>query len=154
MKKFTFLSLSTFVLTLLLAACSTVTANQAPPQQTVVINPTFQSQVSPVPATPKYRCGAWASNNAPGTFSTITIYARLVSNLTGIAGATATAVAHFHDADVTLDQQPQSDDGGYVSFSLSLQGRQPQNIPATVDVTFTNCPGGTVKCTPAFFTPE
>lgn len=154
MKKNTFLSLLALTLTLLLAGCSTVIANQAPPQQTVVINPTFQSQVSPVPAVPKYRCGAWASNNAPGTFSTITIYARLVSNLTGVGGATATAVVHFHEGDVTLDQQPQSDGGGYVSFSLSLQGRQPQTIPATVDVTFTNFPGGTVKCTPAFFTPN
>jgi hypothetical protein len=87
-------------------------------------------------------------------YSTIFIYARLTKDVAGVSGATATAVVHFKNFDLTLDQQPTSDSGGYVSFPLSLQGREPYKIPATVDVTFTNFPGGTVHCTPAFFTPQ
>ena len=139
-------------LVLLLAACGP-TVNQLSPQQTVTINKTFQSQLSPLPTIPTYRCGSWTSNNAPSPNSTITIYARLTKNVMGVSGATATAVVHFKDGDLTLDQHPASDNGGYVSFSLPLQGRQPRNIPATIDVTFTNFPGGTLHCTSTFFTP-
>jgi hypothetical protein len=139
-------------LLLLLAACGP-TATQLKPQPTVTIDPSFQSQVSPVPSPGKYRCGAWASNNAPGPDATIVIFARLTKDVSGVSGATASATVHFRDGDQTLDQQPTSDDGGYVSFKLPLQGRQPDRVPATVDVIFSNFPGGTVQCTPAFFTP-
>ena len=140
-------------LLLLLVACGP-TANPITPQATVTISNTFQSQVSPIPTVPTYRCGAWASDNAPRGSSTITIYARLTKDIAGVSGATATAVVHFQGGDQTLDQHPVSDAGGYVSFTLPLQGRQPDKIPATVDVTFTNLPGGgTIGCTPAFFTP-
>jgi len=139
-------------LILLLAACGP-TATQLKPLPTVTINPSFQSQVSPVPSPGKYRCGAWASNNAPGPNATIVIFARLTKDVTGVSGATASAIVHFRDGDQTLDQQPTSDNGGYVSFKLPLQGRQPDRVPATVDVIFSNFSGGTVRCTPAFFTP-
>jgi hypothetical protein len=140
------------MLLLMLAACGPA-VSQVAPQATVTVSSTFQSQVSPVPTVPTYRCGAWASNNAPGTFSTITIYARLTKNVAGVGGAPATAIVHFQNGDQTLDRRPVSDRGGYVSFTLPLQGRQPDKIPATVDVIFTNFPGGTVRCSPAFFTP-
>ncbi len=146
------LGLLCIALLLVLTACGS-TASQAAPQPTVIIDKTFQSQVSPVPTVPTYRCGAWSSDNAPGTFSTITIYARLTKNIAGVPGATATAVVHFQNGDQVLDQNPMSDDGGYVSFTLPLQGRQPTKIPVTVDVIFTRFPGGTLHCTPAFFTP-
>ena len=68
--------------------------------------------------------------------------------------ATASAVVHFQGNDQTLDQHPTSDNGGYVSFTLSLQGQQPVKVPATVVVTFTNFPGGTLHCSQAFFTPQ
>ncbi len=71
-----------------------------------------------------------------------------------MSGATASAVVHFQGYDQGFDQRPTSDNGGYVSFTLSLQGRQPAKIPATVDVTFTNFPGGTLRCSQAFFTPR
>jgi hypothetical protein len=144
-------------LVFLLGACSgfgTAAPSQAAPEQTVTINKSFQKQLSPLPTVPAYVCGAWASNNAPGPYDTITIYARLTHNIAPVSGATATAVAHFQDQDVTLDGNPVSDTGGYVTFTLSIQGRQPANIPVTVDVTFTNFHGGTVHCTPAFFTPQ
>jgi hypothetical protein len=136
----------------MLTACG-ATPGQVAPQQTVTVSKTFQSQVSPIPAIPTYLCGAWSSNNAPGPNSTITIFARITKDLTGVSGATATAVVHFQGGDQTLDQHPASDNGGYVSFTLALQRSQPDRIPATVDVTFTNFPGGTLRCTPAFFTP-
>ena len=139
-------------LLLLLTACG-VTPDQVAPQVTVTVSGTFQSQVSPVPTVPTYRCGAWSSNNAPGTNSTINIFARITRDIVGVSGATATAVVHFQGGDQALDQHPTSDTGGYVSFTLNLQGHQPVRIPATVDVTFTNFPGGTLRCTPAFFTP-
>ncbi len=144
-----------FVGTLLfLAACSPLaSANPGPVQPTVTINPAFQSQISPIPTPPTYRCGAWSSNNAPGGGSTITIYARLTKDVAGVSGATASAVVHFKDGDQPLDQQATSDTGGYVSFQLPLQGRQPKGVPATVDVTFSNFPGGPLVCT-AFFTPK
>ena len=150
------LGLLCIALLLILTACGS-TASQAAPQATVTVDQTFQSQVSPIPTVPTYRCGAWSSDNAPSPSSTITIYARLIKNIAGVPGATATAVVHFQSqsGDQQLDQQnpPVSDVGGYVSFTLPLQGRQPTKIPATVDVIFMGFPGGTLHCTPAFFTP-
>ena len=140
------------VLLLVLSACG-ATTEQVVPQQTVTVSSGFQSKVSPIPAIPKYLCGAWSSNNAPKPNSTILIFARITKDLEGVRGATATAVVHFQGGDQTLDQHPASDNGGYVSFTLALQGHQPVRIPATVDVTFTNFPGRTLRCTPAFFTP-
>jgi len=136
---------------LMLTACG-ATPDQVAPQQTVTVSSGFQSQASPIPAIPTYLCGAWSSNNAPGPNSTITIFARITKNLAGVNGATASSVVHFQSGDQELDQHPTSDNGGYVSFTLTLQGRQPVGIPATVDVTF-GFPGTTIKCTPAFFTP-
>jgi hypothetical protein len=138
-------------LLLLLTACG-ATAEQVVPQQTVTVNSGFQSQVSPLPKIPAYLCGAWSSNNAPHPNSSILVFARITQNLAGVHGATATAVVHFQSGDQELDQHPTSDNGGYVSFKLDLQGRQPTGTPATVDVTF-GFPGVTVKCTSAFFTP-
>jgi hypothetical protein len=139
------------VLLLMLVACGATPA-QVDPQQTVTVSGGFQSQASPIPTIPTYRCGAWSSNNAPGPNSTITIYAKITKDLAGVSGATATAVVHFEGGDQELDQHPASDNGGYVTFTLNLQGRQPVSIPATVDVTFSSS-RGTLKCTPAFFTP-
>lgn len=139
---------------LLLISCGGPTVDQTIPQQTVTVSPKFQSQLSPIPTPPTYRCGAWASNNAPGPNDTITIYARLTQNLAPVSGATASAVVHFQGNDQRLDQNPTSDNGGYVSFTLSLQGQQPDKIPVTVDVAFTNFPGGTLHCSQAFFTPR
>ena len=152
MKNVNSLSALMIGLLLLLAACGP-TATQLQPQPTVTINPSFQSQVSPVPSPAHYRCGAWASTNAPSPNATIVIFARLTKNVSGVSGATASAIVHFKDGDQTLDQQPTSDEGGYVSFNLPLDGRQPDGVPVTVDVIFSNFPGGTVQCTPAFFTP-
>ena len=147
------LKLSVFCasLLLMLTACG-VTPDQVAPQQTVTVSSGFQSKVSPIPAIPSYLCGAWSSNNAPGPNSTIVIFARITKDLAGVSGATASAVVHFQSGDQTLDQNPTSGSGGYVSFTLPLQGQQPVGIPATVDVTF-GFPGTTIKCTPAFFTP-
>jgi len=140
------------VMLLMLTACGATVA-QVTPQQTVTVSSGFQSKVSPIPTIPPYLCGAWTSNNAPGPNSTIVVFARLTKNLAGVNGATASAVVHFQSGDQELDQHPTSDTGGYVSFQLPLQGRQPVGTPATVDVTFTNFPGGTLRCTPGFFTP-
>jgi hypothetical protein len=144
------LSIFCAALLLVLVACG-ATPDQVALQGTVTVGSTFQSQGSPVPTVPTYRCGAWSSDNAPGANSTIMIYARITKNIAGVAGATATAVVHFQGGDLPLGQH-QSDSGGYVSFTLDLQGRQPDRVPATVDVTF-NFPGGTLHCTPAFFAP-
>lgn len=138
-------------LLLLLTACG-ATPDQVAPQLTVTVGSGFQSQASPIPTIPTYLCGAWSSNNAPGPNSTIVIFARITKNLVGVSGANASAVVHFQSGDQELDQHPASDNGGYVSFQLPLQGRQPVGIPATVDVTF-GIPGTTENCTPAFFTP-
>ena len=136
----------------LLSACGPA-VNQIKPQETVTINPSFQTQLSPVPTVPPYRCGTWPSTNTPGTYSTISIYAKLVGkDAQGVSGATAHAVVHFQNSDFTLDAQPKSDPGGFVTFSLSLQGRQPGQIPATVDVSFT-INKTTVTCS-TFFTPQ
>src|SRR5579872_4231829 len=150
-KKYALLFALSMPFLLLLMSCGGPTVDQATPQQTVTVSPKFQSQLSPIPTPPTYRCGAWSSNNAPGPNDTITIYARLTKDLVGVGGATASAVVHFQGNDQALDQHPTSDDGGYVSFMLPLQGQQPATIPATVDVTFTNFPGGTLHCTQAFF---
>jgi hypothetical protein len=136
----------------LLCACGP-TVNQIKPQQTVTINPSFQTQISPVPTVPPYRCGSWPSTNAPGTYSTISIYAKLVGkDAQGVSGATAHAVVHFQNSDFPLDAPSKSDSGGFVTFTLSLQGRQPNQIPATIDVTFT-VNKATVTCS-TFFTPQ
>src|SRR5260221_9305392 len=141
--KFRFIALgSLFILMLLLAACGT-TATKVKPQPTVVISKSSQSQLSPIPSPATYRCGAWSSENTPGPDSTITIYARITKNLKPVSGVTASAVAHFQNFDQPLAQTPTSDSGGYVTFTLPLQGHQPANIPAIVDVTFTHLPGGT-----------
>jgi hypothetical protein len=153
-RNYTVLIVLSLPLIVLLMACGGPAVDQATPQQTVTVNPNFQSKLSPIPSPPVYRCGAWASNNAPGPFDTITIYARLTRDLQPVGGATATAVVHFQNNDQTLDQHPTSDNGGFVSFTLSLQGQQPAKIPATVSVTFTNFPGGTLNCSQAFFTPQ
>jgi len=147
LKLYAFCACLLFILT----ACG-VTSTQVVPQQTVTVSSGFQSQASPIPAIPTYLCGAWSSNNAPGPNSTIVIFARITKNLAGVNGANASAIVHFQSGDQELDQHPASDNGGYVSFQLPLQGRQPVGIPATVDVTF-GIPGTTVSCTPAFFTP-
>ncbi|HXR64416.1 MAG TPA: hypothetical protein VN729_00720 [Ktedonobacteraceae bacterium] len=139
---------------LALSACgsaSTVNLSSTQPQQTVTVGTGFQSQMSPIPTIPPYRCGAWTSNNAPNPGSTISVYARLTHNLQGVQGMTATAIVHFQNGDATLDQAT-SDQGGYVTFKLALQDRQPTKVPATVDVTFSGVPGGAQKCT-TFFTP-
>lgn len=146
------LIIACLALLLLLAACG-VKPTPTNAQPTVTINPSFQSQLTPVPTIPPYLCGAWSSNTAPGPGSTITIYARLVKNMQGVSRATATAVVHFQNQDVQL-QPATSDIGGYVSFNLPLEGQQPSGVPATVDVTFTNFPGGTLQCSSAFFTPQ
>lgn len=152
------LGLFCIALLLILTACGS-TASQAAPQATVTVDQTFQSQISPIPTVPTYRCGAWSSDNAPGPSSTIIIFARLTArltkNITGVPGIAAIAIVHFQNGNQQLDQHPVSDSGGYVSFTLPLQGNQPTKIPATVDVIFTNqnLPGGTLHCTPAFFTP-
>ena len=137
-----------------LAACGSAPAISAgQPQQTVTINPAFQSRVTPIPTVPPYRCGAWASNNAPDPGATITIYAKLTHNGLGVQGISASADVHFQSGNVTLPSIA-SDTGGYVSFGLPLQGRQPAQVPVTVDVTFSGLSGGgKVTCT-AFFTPR
>ncbi|HLZ58094.1 MAG TPA: hypothetical protein VKR06_14230, partial [Ktedonosporobacter sp.] len=126
---------------------------QARPQPTVTINPSFQAQLTQVPAAPAYRCGAWSSNNAPGAYSSIDIYAKLTKSVAGVSGAAASAVVHFKYMDITLDQRPTSDSGGFVTFTLPLEGREPHQVPATVDVSFTVA-GKRIVCTPAFFTPQ
>lgn len=137
---------------LVLAACGP-TVNRPPQLQNVTFGNTFQNQTQAAPPPPTYRCGAWASNNAPGTYSTIFIYARLTENVKGVKGARAHGVVHFASGDAALDQQPVSDGGGYVSFPLPLQGRQSEGVPATVDINF-HVGGQTVHCSSAFFTPQ
>lgn len=158
MNKLRHISVSLVALGLIafLASCSVFTAAKpAQKQPTVAVAPSFQAQMSPAPTFPPYVCGAWSSNNAPGPYTTITIYARLTHNVRGVSGATATATVHFQYGDVTLGTQPLSDNGGYVSFILPLAGRQPAGVPATVSVTFSGVPGYSkaVDCTQAFFTP-
>lgn len=148
-----FLSLCSMAFLLVLTACSSgVTVNQSPVQPTVTINPAFQEQLSPIPTPATYRCGAWSSNNAPNANSTIIIYAKLTQDVKAVSGAVAQATVNFQSGSQTLAEQPTSDSGGYVTFPLPLEGRQPTLVPATVDVTFT-VNGTKVSCQ-AFFTPE
>jgi len=138
----------------ILTACSSlapVTKLKTVP--TVQVNPSFQKQLSPIPTETSYVCGSWSSNNAPNAYSSIVIYARLMHDVHPISGATASATVHFHTFDLPLDQHPVSDNGGYVEFSLSLQGREPNLIPATVSVSF-SLNKQTINCASAFFTPE
>lgn len=148
-----FLGLCALFAVLAQVGCGSAPAiNAAQPQQVATINPGFQSRVTPIPTVPPYRCGAWTSNNAPNPGATITIFARLTRNGKGVEGMTAVADVHFQSGDVTLNQDT-SDAGGYVSFPLSLQDRQPAQVPATIDVTFHGVPGGALTCT-TFFTPR
>jgi hypothetical protein len=148
-----FSGLCALFVVLALAGCSsTPVLNAAQPQQVATINPGFQSQVTPIPGVPLYRCGAWTSNNAPNAGATITVLARLTRAGKGVGGITAVAAVHFRSGDVTLNQDT-SDAGGYVSFPLPLQNRQPAHIPATIDVTFHGLSSGALRCT-AFFTPR
>lgn len=145
-------SIILFSLLLLLAACGPA-VNQIKPQQTVTVDKAFQTQATPLATVPTYRCGAWASNNAPNGFSTILVLAKLTKDIQAVTGATATATVHFAGGDVTLGTQPTSDQGGMVSFTVPLQGRQPKGLPTTIGVSFT-IGGTTVACSPAFFTPQ
>jgi hypothetical protein len=151
-----FLTVLALSFLLSLAACTPSVSGQTNSQKQVTIDKGFQSQISPIPTVPPYRCGAWSSNNAPDPNSTITIYARITKDIAPIVGANATAVVHFTSSDQQIDSQATSDSGGYVSFTLQLQGQQPSHVPATVNVTFTNIPEGhgPLHCTPAFFTPQ
>jgi hypothetical protein len=161
MKKKTYALLFTLLLLVfstLISACGApataakATATPTPQPTPTLINKNFQSQLSPIPALPRYTCGAWASNRSPGMYSTITIYAKLTHDVQGVAGAPATGVVHFDGYDAPLGSTPISDKGGYVIFYLPLQGRQPHMIPATIDITFT-VQGKVVACSQAFFTP-
>ncbi|GCE27510.1 hypothetical protein KDA_29940 [Dictyobacter alpinus] len=148
--------MSALLLTILfsVSACGpTIEVNKPKPQPTVTIKKSFQQGVPSVPKFPSYVCGSWSSANNPGTYSVISIYARLTQNTKPVAGMSAQATAHFKYGDVNLDQAPVSDSGGYVTFYLQLQGRQPRQQAATVDVSF-NVNGKTISCTPAFFAPQ
>lgn len=140
----------------LLAACGPAVSSQAQTQQTVTISKSFQTQATPIPTVPPYRCAAWSSNNAPGAYSTINVYARITKDIAPVSGANATAIVRFQSGDQSLTVPAASDNGGYVAFQVQLQGQQPRGTPATVDVSFSGIPGynGTLRCTPAFFTPQ
>ena len=69
-----------FASLLLLAACAS-SGSQVKAQPTVVVSKSFQSHLSPTPSLATYRCGAWSSNNTPGTYSTITIYVAVRGSL-------------------------------------------------------------------------
>ena len=140
----------------LLVGCGPAVASQAQTQQTVTISKSFQTINTPIPTVPPYRCSAWSSNNAPGAYSTISVYARITKDISPVSGANASAVVHFHSGDQPLTASAPSDNGGYVTFLLQLQGQQPDGTPATVDVSFSGIPGysGTLHCTAAFFTPQ
>jgi hypothetical protein len=142
---------------ILFAACSSIVpVSQVQKQPTVTIPKSFQAQISPIPTFPPLVCGSWSSNNAPSPGGVITIYAKLTDNLAGVSGAVATATVNFAFGSVTLADNPISDSGGYVTFTLPLQNRQPVGVPATVSITFYSVPGhkGSVSCTQAFFTPQ
>jgi hypothetical protein len=149
MKRLSFLC--TVLLLFLLTACGPA-INHSSTYSSSKVNPSFQVQMSPVPTSPTYTCGAWSSPNNPTPYSTITIYAKLTRDVTGIAGIQASAIAHLQYGDVSLDQHPVSDKGGYVSFFFALGGRQPYLQPATVDISF-NLSNQVIHCA-AFFTPD
>lgn len=141
-----------FAIVCWLCACGPA-VNQIKPQETLTVNQQFQKQLTPIPTVPIYRCGAWTSHNMPDAHSSILIYARLTKeSVSGFTGVTAQAIVHFKSGNVLLDEKPTSDTNGYVTFNLSLAGRQPPLVPATVDVTF-NTQGSATTCT-AFFTPR
>ncbi|GCE13540.1 hypothetical protein [Tengunoibacter tsumagoiensis] len=153
LKQIAFLAFSLLLLCMVSSCGPTV--NSVEPQQTVTINKSFQAPPATPPAPPTYTCGAWASDNTPSsTYSTISIIAKLSKDLAGVSGINATATVHFRSGDVTLDQHPVSDAGGYVTFTLPLQGRQPRMNPATVDVFFAIDANTKVQCSHAFFTPR
>jgi hypothetical protein len=148
-----FVSLPLFSLLLLLLCACGPTVNQIKPQESVSVDKSFQNSLTPMPTIPAYRCGAWTSTSAPNPYSIIAIYAKLTKDVIGVPGVTAQAIVHFKEADVALDERPVSDAGGYVSFTLPLQGRQPRLSAATIDINFT-VNGQTVHCSQAFFTPQ
>ncbi len=154
MKKTSFVLLSSALLALqyLLVACGP-TINQIKPPPTAAINKSFQNLLSPLPTVPPYLCGAWTANNSPSAYGYVTLYARLTKNTQGVSGARVLAVVHFASYDMTLDQRPASDSGGYITITFALNGRQPRLIPATITVTFT-AGHTTVRCSQAFFTPQ
>src|SRR5207237_9823910 len=115
--------------------CALCASSQTNSHPTPTVDKSFQSQRSPIPTVPPYRCAAWSSNNAPGAFSTINIYARLTRDIAPVSGAAATAVVHFQTFDQPLTTPAPSDGGGYVTFTLQLQGHQPAKVPATVAMT-------------------
>src|SRR5256885_10992024 len=92
-------------LVVLLGACGPA-VNEPPTQKTVTINPTFQSQLSPVPTIPTYRCGSWTSNKAPGRYSTITIYAPPTKDVASVSGPMATAARQFPEEELTPAHNP------------------------------------------------
>src|SRR5438477_7776895 len=124
-----FLTVVALSFLLSLASCTPSVSGQSNSQKQVTIDKGFQSQISPIPTVPPYRCGAWSSNNAPAPNSTITIYARITKDIAPVSGASATAVVHFKNSDQQLGSQTVSDNGGYVSFTLPLQGQQPSRVP-------------------------
>lgn len=137
---------------LLLQACGTVPDESSAPGM-VGIEPAFQTVLSPVPTPPPYRCGAWTSNNGPGSYSTIIIYAKLTHDLAGVSDSKAKAVIHFRGGDAILEAPGPTDRSGYISFTLPLQGRQPRMDPATVEVFFTvKGQRSPIQCS-TFFTP-
>jgi hypothetical protein len=149
MKRSSFLC--ALLLLFLLTACGPA-INRTGTYSSGKVNPSFQVQMSPVPTAPIYTCGAWSSPNNPTPYGTITIYAKLTRDVTGVAGIQAGAIAHLQYGDVPLDQHPITDKGGYVSFFFALGGRQPYLQPATVDVSF-ELRDQTIHCS-AFFTPD
>lgn len=155
MKKNTFFLLSSALLVLqcVLTACGP-TINQVKPPPTATINKSFQNLLTPLPTVPPYLCGAWTANNSPSAYGYVTLYARLTKNTQGVSGARALAIVHFVSYDMTLDQRPTSDSGGYIVITFALNGRQPRLVPATITVTFTAAGHTTVQCSQAFFTPQ
>lgn len=147
--------LSSLLLIALTACGPTVSQWQA--TQNVSVNNAFQKEIPKLATIPRYLCGAWSSSNAPSPYSSINIYARLTQHtdqtVAPVMGAQAHAIIHYTYADAKLDQAPISDNGGYVTFYLQLQGQQPRLLAATVDILF-KVQGKVVPCSHAFFTPQ
>src|SRR5258707_15829923 len=143
MKTFRYILFSAMLLSmgvLLLTGCGS-TASQVSIQPTATVDKSFQSQLSPVPTAPAYRCGAWSSNNAPNGYATITIYARIMKDVAPVSGATASAVAHFQGSDQPLDAQGASDSGGYVKFTFLFSRCDASQGPSAAGVNFTRREG-------------